>query len=284
MQPIGATLRSGGQMRIAIVGTGVAGMVAAHKLHPEHEIVVYEAAARLGGHSNTVTVEAEDGPHAIDTGFIVFNDRNYPCFEALLDELGVPSQPSEMSFSVSDEARRFEYNGATLNGLFATRRNLASPRFARMIADLARFNRDAPGLLDRPDDGISLRDWLALQEYSRDFVERLIVPQASAVWSADPDQLWNFPARFLAQFFANHGMLGFRDRPSWRPVTGVSRRYVEALTAGWGERLRLNTPVVAVERFPDKVDVTPAGGAAERFDEVVIAAHADQALAILADA
>jgi predicted NAD/FAD-binding protein len=270
--------------RIAIIGAGVSGLVAAHELQRTHDVTVFEAGAYAGGHTNTIRVETDGGAYDVDTGFIVFNDRNYPRFEALLDELGVPSQPSEMSFSVSDEARRFEYNGATLNGLFATRRNLASPRFARMIADLARFNRDAPGLLDRPDDGISLRDWLALQEYSRDFVERLIVPQASAVWSADPDQLWNFPARFLAQFFANHGMLGFRDRPNWRTVTGGSRRYVEALTAGWGERLRLNTPVVAVERFPDGVDVTPAGGAAERFDEVVIAAHADQALAILADA
>jgi predicted NAD/FAD-binding protein len=270
--------------RIAIIGAGVSGLVAAHELEPAHDITVFEAGASAGGHANTVRVETDTAVYDVDTGFIVFNDRNYPTFERVLGELGVASQPSEMSFSVSDEHGRFEYNGSSPNGLFATRRHLVAPRFHRMVADLVRFNRAAAALLETEGDGPSLGHWLDGQGYSRDFVERLIVPQASAVWSADPAQMWSFPARFLAEFFANHGMLGLRDRPRWRTVTGGSRRYVEALTAGWGDRLRLSTPVRAIERRDDHVLVTPAGGEPERFDAVVVAAHADQALGMLTDA
>jgi len=268
-------------MRIAIVGAGISGLVCAHLLHRDHELVVFEATDRAGGHANTVHVQTDTGAYDLDTGFIVFNDRNYPQFERLLGELGVATQPSQMSFGVSDGVD-FEYNGSSLNGLFATRANMLAPSFHRMIADLVRFNRDARRLLASEEDP-SLREWLAQRRYSRVFVERLIVPQASAVWSADPAQMWSLPARFLVEFFDNHGMLGFRDRPRWLTITGGSRTYVEALTRPWHERLAFCTPVREVARHPDHVTVSARGREPERFDAVVFATHSDQALALLAD-
>lgn len=268
-------------MKVAIIGAGVSGLVCAHRLHHEHEITVFEANGRPGGHANTVRVETDHGCYDVDTGFIVFNDRNYPGFERLLDELGVASQPSEMSFGVSDGAG-FEYNGSSPNGLFAVRRHALTPSFQRMIVDLIRFNREARELLASEEDP-SLRQWLERRAYSREFVMRLIIPQASAVWSADPAQMWSFPARFLLEFFDNHGMLGFTGRPGWRTVTGGSRAYVEALVAPWRERLRLSTPVTRVARYPDHVEVCSRDGEPERFDAVVLATHSNQALALLAD-
>ena len=268
-------------MRIAVVGGGVSGLVAAHLLHPEHAVTVFEAGSYAGGHTNTVTVETDAGPLGVDTGFIVFNDRNYPRFEALLAELGVAAQPSDMSFGVSDGD--FEYASTSPNGLYAKRSHLLSPAFQRMIADVPRFQRRARELLVSPEEP-TLREWLATLGVSDAFVERVIVPQAAAVWSADPEQMWTFPARFLVEFFDNHGMLGLTGRPRWRTVAGGSARYVEALTAPFADRIRLATPVRAIERFEDRVEVTPAGGEPESFDEVVIAAHADQALGMLTDA
>jgi predicted NAD/FAD-binding protein len=269
-------------MRIAIVGTGVSGLVAAHRLHPEHEIVVYEAAGRLGGHSNTVEVEDADGSHAIDTGFIVFNDRNYPNFEALLAELGVASQSSRMSFSVSDGRGRFEYAG-TPRGLFARPAHLVSPSFLGMLRDWRRFNREARALVGMNGTAPSLGHWLEQKGFSQHFVERLIVPQASAVWSADPDQMWSFPASFMAEFFDNHGMYSLRDRPKWRTVAGGSRSYVGAISAPWRDRVRLSAPVRRIERLAGGVRIEADGCESEEFDEVVIATHSDQALAMLAD-
>ncbi len=268
-------------MRVAIIGAGVSGLVCAHRLHSEHELVLFEVGDEPGGHANTVRVETETGVHDVDTGFIVFNDRNYPNFERLLEELKVPTQASPMSFGVSD-GLDFEYSATSPNGLFASRGNLIKPSFHRMVADLVRFNREARELLGSEEDP-SLREWLAERRYSRDFVERLIVPQASAVWSADPAQMWSFPARFLVEFFDNHGVLGFRGRPRWRTITGGSRRYIEALTRPWQERLRLSTAVTEVSRHSDHVVVSTRTGEPERFDAVVIATHSDQALALLAD-
>jgi predicted NAD/FAD-binding protein len=269
-------------MRVAIVGAGISGLACAYALRDTHDLVVFEAADYAGGHANTVTVDTEHGSYDVDTGFIVFNDRNYPGFEGLLDELGVATQPSQMSFGVSD-GRDFEYNGSSPNGLFARRRNLLSPAFGRMLVDLVRFNRDARSLMAGDEDP-SLRQWLAQRRYSAAFVDRLIVPQASAVWSADPAQMWSFPARFLIEFFDNHGMLGFGGRPRWRTISGGSHRYVAALTHRLGDRLRLSAPVETVSRAPDHVMVTARGGQAERFDAVVLATHSDQALSLLADA
>ncbi len=274
-------------MRIAIVGAGVSGLVAAHLLHPHHDVTLFEANGYAGGHTNTVRVETAGGTWDVDTGFIVHNDRNYPCFHRLLARLGVAAQPAEMSFGVSDAAGAFEYNGASPNGLYAVRRHLVTPWFQRMVADLVRFNREARALLREHRDparpGPSLRAWLEELRFSRPFVERLIVPQASAVWSADPRQLWSFPARFLAEFFDNHGMLGFRDRPRWQTIAGGSRRYVEAIVRPLGARVRLATPIRTIARHAEHVEVAPLRGEPERFDHVVIAAHADQALRLLAD-
>ena len=268
-------------MRVAIIGAGVSGLVCAQRLHTEHDVVLFEASHRAGGHANTVHVETEAGVYDLDTGFIVFNDRNYPTFERLLDELGVETQASVMSFGVSDGGD-FEYNGASPNGLFASRGQMLRPSFHRMIADLVRFNREARELLASEEDP-SLREWLLAKGYSRAFVERLIVPQAAAVWSADPAQMWSFPARFLVEFFDNHGMLGLRERPRWRTITGGSRRYVEALTRPWRDCLRLSTPVTEITRHPDHVAVSSRACQSERFDAVVIATHSDQALALLGD-
>jgi predicted NAD/FAD-binding protein len=273
-------------MRIAIVGAGVSGLVAAHLLHREHEIVVYEAGAYAGGHTNTIRVDTAYETHHVDTGFIVMNDRNYPSFTRLLDGLGVARRPTQMSFSVKGEEEDFEYCG-TPRGLFCQPRNLVSVRFQRMIADLLRFNRELRRLLAQgergPDHDESLGEFLDRHRFSRMFVERLIVPQASAVWSADPSQMHTFPVRFLAEFFANHGMLGFRDRPRWSTVSGGSARYVDALTAPFRARIRVNTPVRSIAREADHVEVRAAGSEPERYDHVILATHSDQALELLSD-
>ena len=269
-------------MDVAIIGAGVSGLVAAHHLQGRHRVTVFEAATRPGGHTNTVRVDLADQTLDVDTGFIVFNDRNYPNFERLLERLGVASQPSTMSFSVSAVGEDFEYAG-TPRGLVAQPGNLTRPAFLRMIREYVRFNRDARILLEEGDDGRSLGDWLEERRYSPAFIHRLIVPQASAVWSADPKQMWSFPAGFLVRFFHQHGMLGLTGRPQWRTVAGGSARYVEALIAPFADRVRLGTPVEAVRRNGDGVLVTPRGGEPERFDQVVLAVHADQALRLLGE-
>jgi predicted NAD/FAD-binding protein len=269
-------------MKIAIVGTGVSGLVAAHLLHPEHQLTVYEAGSRAGGHANTVRVDFEDETHWVDTGFIVFNDRNYPSFEALLAELGVATHPSHMSFSVSDGRGGFEYAG-TPRGLFARPAHLLSPSFLAMLRDWRRFNREARALIGMNGTAPSLGAWLEQKGFSRHFVERLIVPQASAVWSSDPEQMWDFPASFMAEFFENHGMFSLRDRPRWRTVSGGSISYVEAITAPWRDRIRLRAPVRGIERLGEGVRIEADGCESEDFDQVVIATHSDQALALLAD-
>jgi uncharacterized protein len=271
-------------LRIAIVGAGVSGLVTAYLLAPGHEVTVFEAAGYAGGHTNTVRVDTPNETHHVDTGFIVFNDRNYPNFERLLGRLGVAGQPSPMSFGVSDGRGDFEYTGASPNGLFAKRAHLVTPWFHRMIADLTRFQRASRQLLSSAAPSPSLGDWLEQQRFSRPFIDRLIVPQASAVWSADPRQMWSFPARFMAEFFDNHGMLSFRGRPDWRTIEGGSARYVEALLASFSGKLLLRTAVRGVSRHREHVIVTPATGEPQRFDEVVLATHSDQALALLQDA
>jgi uncharacterized protein len=271
-------------MRIAIVGGGVSGLVAAHHLHPRHEITLFEAGEHLGGHTNTITVERESGTWHVDTGFVVLNDRNYPRFRELLDRAGVAIQPSHMGFSVRGEDEDFEYAG-TPRGLFCQRVNLRRAVFWRMIADLLRFNRAlrAVDASAGPDER-SLAQFVHDGGYSRWFVERLIVPQASAVWSADPAQMWSFPVRFLAEFFANHGMLGLRDRPHWQTVVGGAHRYVQALSRPFADRIRFASPVESVQRDGDGVTVRVRGGRSERFEELILACHADQALATLEDA
>jgi uncharacterized protein len=268
--------------RIAVVGSGIAGLVAARELdRAGYEVTIVEAADRLGGHSNTVEVETEDGTIPVDTGFIVFNDRNYPGFERLLDELDVGARPAPMSFSVSDQRGDFEW-AMTPRGLFAKHSHLFDPRFHRMLADLVRFFREARRLVGANGSGGSLRSFLEERAYSQYFVERLIVPQAASVWSADPDQMWSFPASFLAEFLDNHGALQLTGRPRWRSIRGGSRRYVEALQADFGGRIRLGRPVQEVRRRGGFVELAWRDGW-EAFDEVVLAVHSDQALALLAE-
>jgi uncharacterized protein len=269
--------------RIAVVGGGISGLLSAAELHAAgHEVTVFEAGDYAGGHTNTISVEGPGGPLHVDTGFIVFNERNYPNFERMLGELDVPSQPANMSFGVSDGHGRFEWAARGARGIFARPRHLVDPQFIRMLSDLVRFNREAKGLLGANGQGPSLGDFLVDGNYSEYFIERLIVPQVSAVWSADPDQMWSFPASFLANFFDNHGVLQIRNRPIWRTIPGGSRRYVEALSEPFADRIRLRTPIERVVRNPggDGVALLHRGGV-ERFDQVVLACHADQSLEIL---
>ena len=271
----------GGRKKIAVVGTGIAGNVASYLLSRAHDITVFEQNDYAGGHTNTVRIDAEDGSHQLDTGFIVFNEERYPSFVKLLRRLGVESQASSMSFSVRCDEDGLEYSNRSL---FAQRRNALSPRFYRMVADIVRFNRSSRELLLDADDRVLLGPFLEKHRYSRAFTERFLYPMGAAIWSADPLQMREFPARFFAQFFTNHRFLDIFGQPEWRVVRGGSSRYVEKLTAGFRDRIRLSTPVTSIRRAEDHVLVTPRGGAPERFDEVIVAAHADQALAMLDDA
>lgn len=269
-------------MKIAIIGGGIAGNFVAHRLHRQHEITLFEAAGHIGGHAHTHSIELGGERHQIDTGFIVFNDRTYPNFVALLRELGVESQPSAMSFSVRSEASGLEYNGTSLNSLFAQRRNLLQPSFHRMIRDILRFNRSAPRLLEGAVD-TSLGEYLSEQRYSRRFIDDYLVPMGAAIWSTDPGRMLDFPARYFVRFFHNHGMLSVNERPQWRAIRGGSARYVEKLVAPFRHRIRLNVPVESLRRLPDRVMVQARGAEAERFDHAFVACHADQALRLLAD-
>lgn len=270
-------------MRIAIVGTGIAGNVVARQLAREHEITVFEADNRIGGHTNTVEVELGGRHYAIDTGFIVFNDRTYPNFIALLDELGVAWQDSDMGFSVQHEGTGLEYNGSTLNTLFAQRTNLLRPSFHRMIREILRFNREAPKLLKLDPLDYSLDSYLAENRYSREFVDHFIIPMGAAIWSAEPEVMGQMPAQFFIRFFHNHGMLSVNDRPVWRVVQGGSRQYVDKLVAGHRDRIRLNAQVEYVKRLTDRVEIKVRGQEPASFDYVFMACHGDQALQLLID-
>lgn len=269
-------------MKTAIIGTGISGLTAAWQLHREHPLTIFEANDYIGGHTHTVEVQARDRHYAVDTGFIVFNDWTYPHFIDLLNQLDVASQPAPMSFSMRCERTGLEYNGENLNTLFAQRRNLFRPSFHRMIRDILRFNREAPALLEAGHD-LSLDACLRQGNYSREFREHYILPMAAAIWSAEAGVMGAMPARFFVQFFKNHGLLSVSDRPQWRVIQGGSRRYVERLTAPFRDRIRLKCPVEWVRRHPTHVQVKPRGGPVERFDQVIIAAHSDQALRLLAD-
>ncbi len=215
--------------KIAIVGTGIAGNVAAHKLNGNNDIVVYEANDYVGGHSNTIDVEDDGVTLPLDTGFLVFNDRTYPNFIQLLDGLGVESQRSEMSFSVQAEDGALEYNGSTLNTLFAQRRNLLRPSFHRMVRDILRFNREAREVLQDGDLNMTLAEFLAYGRYSRVFIQHYLIPMGAAIWSAEPEMMEQMPANFFIRFFDNHGLLSIKNRPVWRVIKGGSRQYVNEL-------------------------------------------------------
>lgn len=272
--------------RIAIIGAGVSGLTAAYLLARRHRVVVYEAAAHAGGHAHTVEVQENGRAIALDTGFLVYNRRNYPQFCRLLDELGVATQRSDMSFSFRDERTGFEYAAPEPWRLFAQPRNLLRPAFWGLLREILRFYREAPRLLAAAaaDAGLTLEEYLARSGYSEMFVQQHLLPFAAAIWSAGRREMGAFPARAFVAFFQNHGLLSLHGRPRWRTVSGGSRRYVERLTAPLGDRLRLSSPVISVRRDDEGVLVTTSGGAPERFSHVVVACHADQALALLTDA
>ena len=271
-------------MKIAVIGSGIAGNVAARQLHRDgHEITVYEAASHIGGHTHTHDIELDGEHQQIDTGFIVFNDWTYPNFIKLLDELGVESQASAMSFSVRNEASGLEYNGTTLDTLFAQRRNLFKPSFYRFIREILRFNREAPALL-KGDGEIALGDYLQQHRHTRAFIDNYLVPMGAAIWSTAPEQMLGFPARFFVRFFHNHGMLSVDERPQWRAIRGGSARYVEKLVAPFRDRIRLSAPVESVSRSADGVLVKSRDMAPEKYDHVFFACHSDQALHMLTDA
>lgn len=270
-------------MRIAVVGSGIAGLASAWLLSQAHEVVLFEAADSLGGHTHTHDVSVGGRQYAVDTGFIVHNPDHYPLLTRLLQTLDVPTQPTTMSFSVHNGRSGLEYNATSLDALFCQRRNLLSPRFLGMVRDLFRFYRQAPALLDGEGPGPGLGDWLQANGYGAAFRDEHLVPMASALWSSPPRQILQFPARYLVQFMANHQMLQVSGRPQWRVVRGGSARYVDALRARWTVHERLSCPVLAVRRHGDRVSVDSAAGS-EAFDQVVLACHSDQALALLADA
>jgi predicted NAD/FAD-binding protein len=271
-------------MKIAIIGTGIAGNVAAYKLRQQHDITVFEAGSYVGGHTNTLDVEEGGTRLAVDTGFIVFNDRTYPNFIGLLDEIGQASQPSVMSFSVQQEGSGLEYAGSSLNSLFAQRRNILRPAFYRMIRDILRFNDATLQHVEELDESETIGAYLARNKYSKEFIDQYLVPMAAAIWSAEPVAILDMPVKFLVRFFANHGLLQTTDRPMWRVIKGGSREYVSKLVAGHRDRIRLNSPVQSVRRVGDGVELHSASGGRESFDYVFIACHSDQALSLLADA
>jgi predicted NAD/FAD-binding protein len=269
--------------RVAVIGTGISGMVAAYLLHPHHDVTVFEADDRIGGHTHTVPVDEGGSRTWVDTGFIVFNDWTYPHFIRLLECLGVESQPSSMSFSVSCRRTGFEYNGGSFRQLLARKRNALSPRFWLMLRDILRFYREAPSLLESDEGELPLGDYLRRGGFSRAFIDWHIVPMGAAIWSTSAERMLGFPARFFVRFFQNHGFLSVHDRPTWRTIKNGSRSYAAALTAPYRDRIRLSSPIERIVRHRDHVDVRPSGRPAEAFDHVVIAAHSDQALAMLGD-
>jgi predicted NAD/FAD-binding protein len=274
-------------MRVAVIGAGISGLVAAHRLAAEHEVTVFEAEDRPGGHTHTIDVDTPEGTLAIDTGFIVYNERNYPEFVKLLAELGVESQPTRMSFSVRCEHTGLEYCGSSMNAIFAQRRNLLRPGFYRMLRDILRFNEEGTAIARSrftADEGeLTVGEYLEYNGYSASFREQYLLPMAAAIWSASPQHVGEFPLSYLARFFDHHGLMQLSDRPQWRVIRGGSRQYLQPLMRRYADGFRPATPVERVSRDPRGVTVVPRDGGPEHFDQVVFACHSDQALAMLTD-
>jgi predicted NAD/FAD-binding protein len=274
-------------MKIAIIGSGISGLTAAWLLHTQHDVTVFEANDYIGGHTHTVDVEVHGERHAIDIGFIVYNDRTYPNFIELLSRLGVDSIPTSMSFSVRCDRTGIEYNGTSLNTMFAQRRNILRPRFLRMIRDILRFNREAVSLLESENEEQTVDEFIRQQGYGSAFGEQYLIPMGAAIWSCPPETFGQFPMRFIAEFYHNHGLLSLKNRPQWRVISGGSRSYVEKLTVGFRNCIRLNSPVQSVSRNGESVSVlscSPEKTQREEFDHAVFACHSDQALSILGEA
>lgn len=279
-------------MKVAIIGSGISGLTVADAIHKHHDITVFEAGDRIGGHTNTIDVEIDDTRHAIDTGFIVFNNRTYPNFSSMIERLGIESHDAPMTFSVRCDQTNLEYRGADLGGLFAQKRNLLRPRFYHLLRDLLRFNNSAQRLIESGNDTQTVCQFFAENQFSRIFYEKYFLPMGSAIWSCPHDVFENFPIRFIAEFYHHHGLLSVNDRPQWKVITGGSSRYIDPLCRPFRNRIQTNCPVLHVHRGRpsgwthhrmDETDQmvieTPQGN--DSFDHVVFACHADQALRIL---
>lgn len=270
--------------KIAIVGSGVAGMSAAWLLHKSQDITLFEKGGHIGGHSNTVDAGRDGRAVPVDTGFIVFNDQNYPNLVALFEHLGVPTKPSDMSFGASLGGGRFEYCGTGLNGLLGQRRNMVNPRFWAMLSDIVRFYKTAPEIITAStDENLTLGDYLAAQKYSRAFTRDHILPMGAAIWSTSVEDMLDYPLAAFVRFFESHGLLKFQDRPQWWTVDGGSIEYVKRLTAPFAHKIR-REGIARVRRHAGHVELETERGERLHFDDVVIAAHADEALGLLDDA
>ncbi|HET9034344.1 MAG TPA: FAD-dependent oxidoreductase [Dokdonella sp.] len=270
-------------MRIAVIGSGIAGLGSAWLLSRQHDVVLFEKNERLGGHTDTHDIEVGGRNHAVDSGFIVFNHQHYPLLTRMFAELGVDSQATTMSFSAHNAGTGLEYNAGSLGGLFCQRRNLLSPRFWRMLADLRRFYRESPALLSAAEAGPTLGEYLQQNHYSDAFRDDHLVPMASALWSSPSRRILDFPAIELIRFMANHDMLQISGRPQWRVVSGGSQRYIDALRKQWSVDERLDCAATSIRRHDEQISVRSAAGV-ESFDQLVLACHADDALALLDDA
>lgn len=270
-------------MNVAVIGTGIAGNVAAYHLSRDHKVTVFEAGGHIGGHTHTHDIEWQGKQYYLDSGFMVFNFKTYPNFTKLLNELDVPVQPSSMSFSVRCERSGLEYNGTTLNSLFVQRRNFLRPSFYRMIKDILRFNREAIAWLSNSETGTTVKQFLEEGQYSQAFADWYLIPMGAAIWSADPKQVLSMPAKFFVRFFHNHGMLSVNDRPQWYVIQGGAHTYVKKLIAPFRDRIRTNTPVESIKRHSTGVTVKARHQDPQQFDSVFIATHSDQALRLLTD-
>ena len=273
-------------MKIAIIGGGISGLTAAYYLAPHHQLTLYESAPRIGGHTATIDIEEDKGPLAIDTGFIVYNDWTYPNFIELMDELGVSSKPTEMSFSVRCQKSGLEYGGNNLNTLFAQRSNLFRPGFYRMLRDIMRFNREA--VVDLESGNIAadtrLGEYLQANAYGEAFIYQYLLPMGCAIWSASTGRMIDFPLLFFIRFFKNHGLLRVNNRPQWRVIVGGSKQYLQPLCERFSDSIILNARIQSVRRRDDGVQLVMGDGSLSEFDQVVLACHSDQALALLGDA
>ena len=271
-------------MRVAIIGAGISGLVAAYLLKDDHDITVYEENDYIGGHTHTVDVSQNGTAHAVDIGFIVFNDVTYPNFCKLLGKLGVASQPTPMTFSIRCEKTGFEYNVKNLNTLFAQRKNIFSFSFYRLIWDLFRFRRNFDAILRDRNQDTGIESYLRDHGYSDRFIEHFVVPIGSSLWSCDPNKFGGFPLGTFVEFFRNHGFINIKNPLQWLVISGGSARYVQKLTASFINKIQTECPVKSVRRSPDHVEITLKSGQTEKFDQVILAVHSDQALAMLMDA
>lgn len=273
------------KQKIAVIGSGIAGLTSAYLLSQDHEVTLFEANDYLGGHTHTKQVEVNGKNYPVNTGFIVFNDWTYPNFIKLMTRLNVASQESDMSFSVRDENTGLEYNGTNLNTLFAQRSNIINPKFIKMVLDILKFNKATVEQLNTQSvsEQETLGEYLQRNGYSKAFIYQYIVPMGSAIWSASIDVMMDFPLKFFLQFFNNHGMLSVDERPQWRVITGGSSAYIDPISAPFKERIHLNTPVKQVKRFADRVEITTASNDTFSFDQVIFSCHSDQVLKMLAE-